>query len=96
MKNSRNNFVGPNGEFVSTQKLEEGTINLAYLYEICEWVYYHNNKTDDEKLKQILALESMQQDLLNEMIKPSCKFNPTWSPKLKRLIAIKKALKNRK
>ena len=77
-------FVGPNGEFVSTYKLEEGKICIGYLEELLEWLFYHDNITDKLKLRQILAIEHMIQKLLNDY-DSNMKINyvPTWSKKLK-------------
>ncbi len=90
MKKKRR-FVGPDGEFVSTHTdIPEGHTNIGYLQELCEWLYYHNTKTDKEKLKDILAIEKIIQDLLNGngKIKDApfgvcVKYIPTWSKKLK-------------
>lgn len=79
-------LVGPDGEFVSSYKCDEDTISIGYLDELCEYTFYHNNKTDKVKLKEIKLLEGVIQDLLNKMIVNGCKYIPTWSKKLERKI----------
>jgi len=90
-------FVGPNGEFVSSYKLEKGMINIGYIEELCEWIFYHPNKASDEKLLQILALENVIKEILNGdcdnvvregWIPPfgvHINYIPKWSKKLKEL-----------
>ncbi len=94
-KAQRDRFVDSDGNFVPSQKLGERMLNIKHLTEICEWVYYHNNLTDKQKLKRISDMEGIVQSMLNEMISIGCTYHPTWSVKLKRLISIKKVLKKK-
>lgn len=74
-------FLGPDGEFVSTQSEK----NIFYLYELMEWIYYHNNKTDDEKMKDILNMEMIVKETYAEH---GLGFKPLWSIKLKRKMVL--------
>jgi hypothetical protein len=79
-------FTGPNGEFQSTHQLEPGTVTIGYLEELLEWLFYHNNLTDDEKLEKILNIEGMIRELLKDSFAPAdVEYTPTWSTKLKKL-----------
>lgn len=79
-------FVGPNGEFVSTHKLEPGTISIGYCEELCEWIYYHNDLTNKEKTEQIDNMEGIVRNLLNKMSSFKINYIPTWSKKLEEKI----------
>ncbi len=80
-------FVGENGEFVSTYKLEKGTICIGYLEELLEWVYYHDVLTKEEKLQRILPIENIIQEMLNgggggrPVSSMAINYVPTWSKK---------------
>jgi len=86
----RNRFVGPNGEFVSTFEKKDGHVSIGYLEELMEWIYFHDNKTDDEKMEQIIAMENLVEELLNgrEGEKPplglKVNYVRTWSERLKK------------
>lgn len=82
-KEITNRFVGKDGEFVPTEQPAEGTVTLAYLEELMEWVYYHDNITYDEKLEQLTNLEKLTEKHLRKIAK-GCIYRPTWSPKLKK------------
>lgn len=74
-------FIGKNGEFVPTiPRKDNETISIGYLEELCEYVFYHNNKTNEEKLKEILELEKIIERLLSKM---KIKYKPSWSVKAK-------------
>lgn len=78
-------FTGPNGEFQSTHQLEPGHITIGYLEEMLEWLFYHNNMSKKEKLKNILNVESMIKDLVKSSFDPvNAEYIPTWSKKLKK------------
>jgi hypothetical protein len=83
-------FVGPDGEFASTFKKDPGKINIGYLEELLEWLYYHDNIDNDEKLEKILSIELVISNLLNEsgMFKGGVNYIPTWSVKLKKDMGI--------
>jgi hypothetical protein len=68
---------------VPSTKIGEGKISISYLEELCEWVYYHDVYTDEEKLKHILSCETMIRDLIDKLVSPKCGYKPTWSPKIK-------------
>lgn len=78
-------FVGPNGEFQPTEQPEEGTTTIQYLEELLEWIYYHDNMSNEEKMKFITGIEEQIQKNLNGSFS-SRKINyiPTWSTKLKK------------
>jgi len=71
-------FVGPEGEFVPSIPRDEGTISIGFLEELCEWIYYHDALTDDEKMERILDMEKIIVRLLADIM-PGCGFKPTWS-----------------
>lgn len=90
-------LVGPNGEFVSSFKVtpELSEYNIGYIEELCEWVYYHDNLNNAEKLERITGLESIIRMYLNgedengkikEGFNPPygvpIQYTPTWSTKL--------------
>jgi hypothetical protein len=84
MEDNTHKFVGSDGEFKSTVDIEPGKVNIAYLMEMLEWIYYHNNMTDEYKLKYITDVEDMIQHLLDNMnIGLNTKYERTWSAKLK-------------
>lgn len=85
-KINKKRFVGKNGEFVPTIEPAEGTMHIGYLEELSEWLYFHENYTDEEKLKHILFCEKWIRDLLDKIVSPKCGYKPTWSPKLKKKI----------
>ena len=77
-------FTGTNGEFQSTQQLEPGHITIGYLEEMLEWLFYHNNMSKKEKLKNIINVEDMIKDLVKSQFDPvNAEYIPTWSKKLK-------------
>lgn len=80
-------FVGPNGEFVPTVQPPEGTMSLQYLEELMEWLYYHDNITEEEKLKQLLNIEKIAADHLKKLVR-NCVYKPTWSVKLLKTIKL--------
>ncbi len=75
-------FVGRDGEFVPSIPKKSGIITISYLEELCEYLYYHNNLSNEEKMKKILVIEKLIVKLLNENFN-GLKFKPTWSTKLK-------------
>lgn len=79
-------FVGPEGEFVSTFKKEPGKVSIRYLEELLEWLYYHDNIENEEKLEKILGIEEMISNLLKNsgMYKGGINYVPTWSVKFKK------------
>jgi hypothetical protein len=79
-------FTGPDGEFISTFKKEPGKITIGYLEELLEWLYYHDNIDNDEKMKNILVIEEMISKLLKDsnMVRGGINYVPTWSVKLKK------------
>lgn len=86
-------FVGPDGEFQPTHQPKEGTITIGYLEELLEWLYYHDDITDSDKMEKILSIESMVQDLLNggggrAMVRGGITYRPTWSKRLKKDLGI--------
>lgn len=89
---SENNrrFIGPDGEFQPTNQPEEGTTTIQYLEELLEWLYYHDNISDEEKIKFITGIEEQIQSLLNggsgnkRFTSGKINYIPTWSKKLKK------------
>ncbi len=79
-----NRLVGPNGEFVSSYHMDEDTITIGYLEELCEWLYYHDALTYKQKLRRLKAIEGMIRKHLAGGHVSSMKINyiPTWSTKL--------------
>lgn len=73
-------LTGEKGEFKSEFPHGDGVISIGYLEDACQWIYYHNDLTDVEKIKRTLSLEKMIQDYLGDGIN----YIPTWSRKLKR------------
>jgi hypothetical protein len=74
-------FVGPNGEFQPTHQLKKGTINIGYLEELLEWLYYHDSIPN--KMERILSIEYIIQNLLNGRdSRNNITYKPTWSKKL--------------
>jgi hypothetical protein len=65
MEEYERRFTGPDGEFVSTFEKKDGTVSIGFLEELLEWVYFHNNKEDSDKLKEIEGLENMIQKMLD-------------------------------
>lgn len=58
--------------------------SLGYLEELCEWLYVHDDLTNDEKLLQILVIEDLIEKSLKESNVSSFPINyiRTWSTKL--------------
>ena len=54
MSEEKDRFVGPNGEFQPTHEPPPGKMTIAYLEELMEWTYYHNNITEEERKENIL------------------------------------------
>lgn len=89
---SENNrrFIGPDGEFQPTEQPKEGTTTIQYLEELLEWLYYHDNISDEEKMKFITGIEEQIQSLLNggsgnkRFTSGKINYIPTWSTKLKK------------
>ena len=83
-------FTGTDGEFVSTFKNEPGKTSIGYLEELLEWLYYHDNIDNDEKLEKILGLEEMISKFLknSDMVRGGINYIPTWSVKLKKDMGI--------
>ena len=86
-------FVGPDGGFKPTYQPKKGTMTIGYLEELLEWLYYHDNITDEEKMQNILNIEKMIQDLLNgkggrSMVSGGITYRPTWSKRLKKDLGI--------
>jgi len=71
---------GENGEFCSSHPGGEGNYSLGYMFELCEWLYYHNNMTYEEKEKHILNIEKQERKICKGM---GIGYIPTWSKKLK-------------
>ena len=73
------------GEFVSQFPHGDGKISIGYLEDLCQWVFYHNDMTRDEKLTKILDVENLIQEVLNrgELSQMKINYKPTWSTKLK-------------
>lgn len=67
------------GNFVSSHPGGPGTgiISIGYLEEVCEWLYYHNDLTPEEKRSRILLMEGQIRKHLNGI-----NYIPTWSTKL--------------
>jgi len=89
MKNKKdpNRLVTPDGGFKSEFPGGKGKgYSIGYLEEVCEWLYHHDNMTDEEKLKKILSIEKIIKDMLNsgEIMGKGIpiKYIPTWSTKL--------------
>ena len=61
--------VGPDGEFASTFKKDPGKINIGYLEELLEWLYYHDNIDNDEKLEKILSDYNITERELTNILK---------------------------
>jgi hypothetical protein len=93
-KENTRRFCGKDGEFVPSVPRKDGKLSIQYLEELCEWVYFHNVYTDEEKLKHILGLENIVRKFLKELVAFKCNYIPTWSTKLEK--DIKKKLKKNK
>jgi hypothetical protein len=77
-------FVGPDGEFQPTEQPKEGTTTIQYLEELLEWIYYHDNMPNEEKMKFINGIEEEIQRNLNGSFGRKINYIPTWSTKLKK------------
>jgi hypothetical protein len=77
-------FVGPDGEFQPTEQPKEGTTTIQYLEELLEWLYYHDNISNEEKMKLIIGIEEQIQKNLNGFSSRKINYIPTWSTKLKK------------
>ena len=82
-------FVGSDGGFQPTNQPEEGTTTIQYLEELLEWLYYHDNISDEEKMRLITGIEDQIQSLLNggsgkRFTSVEINYIPTWSTKLKK------------
>jgi hypothetical protein len=88
-----NRFVGPDGEFKPTKERKDGEISIGYLEELCEYLYYHDNITNEEKLEHILNMEKIIRNLLSgdTFMKGGIRYRPTWSVKLKKDMGIKES-----
>jgi len=69
-----------NGAFKSDMPHKKGEVSIAYLEDVCQWLYYHNNLTREEKLERILKIEAMIQDLLGGP--NNIRYIPYWSARL--------------
>jgi len=104
MEENIRRFVGPCGEFVPSIPKEPGFVSINYLEEASEWIYFHEDLTDLDKLKRIKTLEFIIQDILNggegteqgswkPPSKMKIKYIPTWSTKLKKDMKIETVIR---
>lgn len=56
-------------------------ISIGYLEELCEWVCFHDNMTENKKIEYILGLEDQIRTHLSggNVSKFSINYIPTWS-----------------
>lgn len=89
-KKKKLRFIDDDGGFKPTKKLKPGTMTIKHLYELMEWIYWHNNKTDKEKMKEILDMEGIVRRMLKDMSSMKINYIPTWSVKQTKRIERKK------
>jgi len=74
-----------NGNFISQYPKVDGEVSIGFLEELCEWICFHNNMTEKNKIETILNLESIMTKILSDdtIERPISKFAinyiPTWS-----------------
>lgn len=73
----RKRFVGPDGGFLPSVEPAPGMISINYLEELCEWIFYHDDMTPEEKLGHIKSMES----IVDEIAAP-VKVKHQWSVRL--------------
>lgn len=81
-----NRLVNEDGSF----KSEYNPKTIGYLEDLCEFVYYHDNLTINQKKEHILYIENLISKILDgsatEDGRPvmgiKCNYIPTWSTKL--------------
>lgn len=64
-----------NGFFKSDMPHGDG-YSIGYLEDLCQWLYYRDDLTEDKRLENILNVESVIQNLLGEL-----RYVPYWSKK---------------
>jgi len=69
------------GSFKPSVEKKPKKVSIQYLDELCEWLYYRDDISDDEKLEQILAIENIIRRLLDNYNGMHIGFIPTWSIK---------------
>lgn len=72
-----------NGNFKSEYPHENGKFSIGYIEDACQWIFYRNDLTNEEKLERILNLENIIHELLNKSFDMKITYEPTWSTKLK-------------
>ena len=65
------------GSFIS----QYPKISIGFLEELCEWVCFHNNMTEDQKIEYILGIEEQIKECLSggNVSKFAINYIPTWS-----------------
>ena len=69
------------GSFIS----QYPKISIGFLEELCEWVCFHNNMTEDQKIEYILGIEEQIRKHLSgetegrKVSKFAINYIPTWS-----------------
>lgn len=75
------------GNFKSKYPGKAGeSYTLGYLEELSEWIYLHDDMNDNEKMRQLVAMEILIQDSLNANNHSTfpIKYLNSWLEKLKK------------
>lgn len=69
------------GSFKPSVEKKPNEVTIQYLEEVCEWVYYRDDISDDIKLEQILEVENIIKNVLKRGFGFEINYIPTWSAK---------------
>ena len=74
------------GNFISQYPGKaDGEISIGFLEELCEWICFHDNMAENQKIETILNLESIIKNLFSgdtegkTVSKFTINYIPTWS-----------------
>lgn len=74
----------PSDKYIPTK---DKHYSIGYLEELCEWIYYRDDLSDDEKMIDILNIENILKVALNGMVGMKIVYTPTWSVKLEKSLS---------
>ena len=75
-------FTDKKGNFKPTKKPTKGKMNIQTLEECCEWIYENPEFPYEDKMKRILIVEGLIQQLLDDNYDIRITNIPIWSEKL--------------
>lgn len=89
-KEDPSRLLAEDGSFVSAFPGYDGdSCSIGFLEELCEYVHFYSDKSDQEKLDDIIAMEELICKLLGGSYKMTINYIPTWSIAQKKKMGIK-------